>query len=148
MKCALNTNKSRIAFLRGAGAKIGDKCIIRDITALGSEPWLVEIGDNVSFSSNVKIITHDGSVARLYHMELTERQYDYFGQVKIGSNCFLGMNSIILKNVTVGNNVIIGAGSIVTKSIPDNCIVCGVPAKIIGTVNDFTEKTKHFLMTP
>jgi acetyltransferase-like isoleucine patch superfamily enzyme len=52
---------------------------------------------------------------------------------KIGNNCFIGINSIIMPGVTIGNEVIIGAGSVVTKNIPDNCIAAGNPAKIIKT---------------
>lgn len=49
----------------------------------------------------------------------------------IGNNVVLGANVNILGDITIGNNVIIGAGSVVTKSIPDNAIVAGNPAKII-----------------
>lgn len=48
----------------------------------------------------------------------------------------------ILKNVTIGDNVIIGIGSVVTKDIPDNSIAVGIPAKIIGTYDDYYKKRK------
>jgi serine O-acetyltransferase len=51
--------------------------------------------------------------------------------VSIGDNCYLGLGVKIFGSVTIGNNVIIGANSVVTKDIPDNCIVGGIPARII-----------------
>lgn len=140
------SNERRINYLRQLGANIGEDCIIRDIVTLGSEPYLVEIGDNTSFSGGVKISTHDGSIARLYYMGLTEKKYDSFGKVKIGKNCFIGMNSLILKNVTIGDNCIIGAGSVVTRSIPSNSVACGVPAKVVGSVSEFARKNNGFLV--
>lgn len=49
----------------------------------------------------------------------------------IGDNVTLGANVTVIGDITIGNNVLIGAGSVVVKSIPDNCVVAGVPAKII-----------------
>ena len=40
-------------------------------------------------------------------------------------------NAVVAGGITVGNNVTIGAGSVVLKDVPDNCLVAGVPAKII-----------------
>lgn len=53
----------------------------------------------------------------------------------IGDNVSLGCNVVVIGNVTIGNNVIIGAGSVVTKSIPDNCIVVGNPARVIKSLD-------------
>ena len=53
----------------------------------------------------------------------------------IGDNVTLGANVVIIGNITIGNNVIVGAGSVVTKDIPDNSIVVGNPARIIGLNN-------------
>ena len=50
---------------------------------------------------------------------------------KIGNYVYISSGVRIIGNVTVGNNVIIGANSVVTKDISDNCIVAGVPAKIL-----------------
>lgn len=54
--------------------------------------------------------------------------------VKIKKNAFIGGSSIILKGVTIGENSIIGAGSVVTKSVPDNEIWGGNPAKFIRNI--------------
>lgn len=52
--------------------------------------------------------------------------------VIIGENCYIGLGAKIFAPVTIGDNVIIGANSVVVKDIPDNAIVSGIPAKIIG----------------
>ena len=144
LKLFLRSNSKRIQYLRKSGAKIGTNCNIASVEILGSEPYLVEIGDNVYFSGcNVKLLTHDGGTMQLSYMGLTDKKYDNFGKIKIGNNCFIGVESIILKNVTIGNNCIIGAGAIVTKSIPDNCVVAGVPAKIVCSVEEYYEKNKN-----
>jgi len=53
----------------------------------------------------------------------------------------------VLPNVKIGNKVIIGAGSIVTKDIPDNSVAVGNPARVIGTYDDYVEKSKKQLET-
>ena len=138
----LRSEEKRIKYLRDAGAKIGKGCHIGRIDALGTEPYLVEIGDHVYLSSGVSILTHDGGTAQLHYMGLTDKKYDIFGKTKIGSNCFIGAGSIILKNVTLGDNCVIGAGSVVSKSIPAGSVAAGVPAKVIGTVEEYYEKNK------
>jgi len=56
------------------------------------------------------------------------------GEVVIGNNVWLGDKVAVLSGVHIGNNVIVGANSVVTKSIPDNCMVAGVPAQIIKRI--------------
>jgi maltose O-acetyltransferase len=51
--------------------------------------------------------------------------------VIIGDNVWIGERAIILKGVNIGDNAIVAAGSVVTKSIPNNSLVAGNPAKII-----------------
>ena len=50
----------------------------------------------------------------------------------IKNNVDFGANVCCFGNITIGNNAIIGAGAVVTKDVPDNAIVAGNPAKIIG----------------
>ena len=51
------------------------------------------------------------------------------------NNVDFGANVCCFGNITIGNNVVIGAGSVVTKDVPDNAIVAGNPARIIGYRN-------------
>ena len=60
--------------------------------------------------------------------------------IKIGDDVWIGGNCTILPGVTIGNNVIIAAGSVVTKDIPDNCVVAGVPSKVIRKLYDDIER--------
>ncbi len=53
------------------------------------------------------------------------------GNCKIGAYSLIGTNAALLPHVTLGQNVIVGAGAVVTKDVPDNCVVVGVPAKVI-----------------
>ena len=85
------------------------------------------IGDNTVFAPGVKIISsnHD-------HQDLDK--FIPKEEIKIGRNCWIGANAIILPGVKLGDHVVIGAGSVVTQDIPYHSIAAGNPAKIIRTI--------------
>lgn len=121
------------------GVKIGENCRIMDrrLGLFGGEPYLIQVGNDVTFAEGIKLITHDGGTGVLrnkYH------GINIFGEILIHDNCFIGVSSIILPNVEIGPNSVIGAGSVVTKSVPPNCVVAGVPAKIVCTLAEYEEK--------
>ncbi|WP_411895341.1 acyltransferase [Winogradskyella sp. A2] len=88
------------------------------------------IGENVTITTGTKIINH---FPILSSNGVTEYST---GDITIGDNVFIGMNSLIIKPVTIGNGAVIGAGSVVTKDIPEKAIVGGNPAKIIDYIKD------------
>jgi len=55
------------------------------------------------------------------------------GRPIIGNNVLIGCHAIVLGPVHIGDNAVIGAGSVVIHDVPENTIVAGNPAKIIGT---------------
>ncbi|MBL0095879.1 MAG: hypothetical protein IPP46_04855 [Bacteroidetes bacterium] len=55
--------------------------------------------------------------------------------IHIGKNCWIGAKVTILDGVQIGANSIIAAGAVVTKSMPDNAVIGGVPAKVIRLRN-------------
>ena len=57
------------------------------------------------------------------------------GRPTIGDNVYLGANVTIIGPVHIGNNVKVGAGAVVVTDVPDNCVVGGVPAKIIKYID-------------
>ncbi|AWW32522.1 serine acetyltransferase [Echinicola strongylocentroti] len=56
-------------------------------------------------------------------------------EVNIGDNCYIGTGVTILGPINIGNNVTIAAGSVVTQDVPDNCIIGGIPAKVLKHKN-------------
>tara|TARA_Y100000766_G_scaffold282832_2_gene297008 strand:- start:1130 stop:1717 length:588 start_codon:yes stop_codon:yes gene_type:complete len=66
---------------------------------------------------------------------------DYYkrGKPVLGNNVFVGAGAKILGDIEIGNNVVIAANSVVISSIPDNCSVVGIPAKIVsrGVTSDY-----------
>ena len=130
--------------LRKKGMRIGENCTIYVPTKTSideTRPWMIQIGDNVEITEGVTILTHG------YEWSVFKQLYGDImgscGQVFIGNNCFIGMNTTILKDVIIGENCIIGANSVVTAGCyPDNSLIVGAPAKVVGNVNDYYEKRK------
>ncbi len=53
------------------------------------------------------------------------------GKISLGKSVWIGANSVVLKNIEIGDHAVVGAASVVTKSVPDNSVVAGNPAKKI-----------------
>jgi acetyltransferase-like isoleucine patch superfamily enzyme len=131
----------RADFYKKQGVRMGNNCQVFSGVGFGSEPYLVKLGDNVKITSGTSFITHDGGIEVLRNMELLPNA-DYFGEINIGNNVFIGNRCIILPGVNIGDNVVIGAGSVVTRNIPSNSVCAGVPAKVIKTIDEYYEKLK------
>lgn len=97
--------------------------------------WLIEIGDNVTMAPRVHILCHDASTKIFLN-------YTKIGRVTIGSNVFIGAESVVLPGVTIGDNVIIGANSTVTHDIPSGSVAAGSPARVLCTLEEYLNKEK------
>jgi putative colanic acid biosynthesis acetyltransferase WcaB len=103
--------------------------------------WLlgIEIPENTKIGSGLQVwhgaglvINHQaviGSNVLLRHCVTIGNKGEGTGVPILGNNVQVGANSVIIGEITIGNNVVIGAGSVVTKSIPNNCVAYGNPAK-------------------
>ena len=92
----------------------------------------IYVGDYTQFGPNVVLATAGHPILP----ELREQGYQYNAPVRVGRNCWLGANVVVVPGVTIGDNVVVGAGSVVTKDLPDNVIAVGNPCKILREVND------------
>lgn len=123
-------------YLRKQGSQIGTGCTIIP-TSLGTEPYLVRIGDRVGIASGVSFITHDGGPF-IFRKEVPDLQV--FGPIVIEDDCLIGQNAVLFPNIRIGPNSIVGAGSVVISDVPPNAIVMGVPARKFGDVERYKEK--------
>jgi acetyltransferase-like isoleucine patch superfamily enzyme len=93
----------------------------------------ITIGSNVLIASKVFITDHShGEIGpEALRVPPPARKLVSKGPVIIEDNVWIGEGVAILPNVRIGRNAIIGANAVVTRDIPENCVVGGVPARII-----------------
>jgi acetyltransferase-like isoleucine patch superfamily enzyme len=102
------------------GVVVGDDCKIRPFVFI---PTGVTIEDNVFIGPNVTF-TNDRYPKVHGEWKLLE--------TKVKQGAAIGANSVVLPGVTIGENALVGAGCVVSKDVPDNAVVVGIPAKIVG----------------
>lgn len=79
----------------------------------------VTVGNGCIFGSNTFIYDHDH---RFSKAGVCKSEYSH-SAVRIGDNCWIGANVVILKGTTIGDNCIVGAGTVLGGKIPSNSIV-------------------------
>lgn len=100
----------------------------------------VKIHDNVAIAADVEFTGHD-IIHWVFDGIEGKRVYkEFYGCIEIHENCFIGAGARILPNVSIGPNAIVAAGAVVNKDVPPGTIVGGVPAKVIGSFEDFKQK--------
>lgn len=93
----------------------------------------IKIGNYVDIGANTVIMDSDAHSLNYHDRRDTHKDISNKNDkpVIIGDDVLIGANCIILKGVTIGNRCVVGAGAVVTRSIPDDSIVAGNPAKIV-----------------
>ena len=100
----------------------------------------ITLGKNVLIGDHVSIYDHD-HVAEKKGVPIANQGYDA-DAVVIKDYAWIGSHVVVTKGVTIGENSVVAAGAVVTKSIPDNEVWGGVPARKIKTVGN-DERAKH-----
>lgn len=123
----------------GAYIRIGDHVGISGATIYARKG--IEIGDYTDIGGNVKILDNDFHPidAETRNQVTIEGHGDDLDlipsrPIKIGKNCFIGVNSIILKGTELGDNCVVGAGAVVSGKFPANSVIVGNPARVIKTL--------------
>lgn len=88
----------------------------------------IYIGDGV-------LIGHGVVLATLNHdLDPAKRQQLHPAPIRIGNGVWIGANATVTAGVTVGENAVIAAGAVVNRDVPANCVVGGVPARLIKKI--------------
>jgi len=99
-------------------------------------PQLIKFHSNIMVGAGVRFITHDAAHTVLNRMQIGSFS-EKVGCIEVMDNVFIGADTTILANVRIGANVIIGANSLVNKDCEPNGVYAGIPARRIGTFDDF-----------
>jgi len=134
----------------GGSIALGDGVEIWPGVILTSHGGTIEIGDRVyigpycvfygqgglRIGHDTMIATHSVVIPSNHGFELSEvpiqnQPLRNLG-IEIGEDCWLGCGVRVLDGVKLGKGCVIGAGAVVTRSVPENAIAKGVPARVTG----------------
>ena len=118
--------------IQGASIEIGDNVGISGATIYARSKII--IGDNTNIGGNVKILDNDFHPVDAKARLLDDKDQIGTAPVRIGKNCFIGCNVLILKGSEIGDNCVVGAGAVVSGKFEANCVIAGNPAKIIKRI--------------
>ncbi len=99
----------------------------------------IYIGDNTCIGGNSKILDNDfhpiefEARNQLSVMKDGPVENDLIPskEVKIGKNCFIGCNAIILKGTVLGDGCVVGAGAVVSGEFEEGTVIGGNPARVL-----------------
>lgn len=142
----------------GSGTKIWHFCHVQKGASVGSN---CSLGQNVNVSNNVTIgndckiqnnvsiyegVTLEDGVfcgpSCVFTNDLTPRArypkgHENYKKTIVKEGASIGANATIVCGHTVGKCAMVAAGAVVTKDVPDYALVAGIPAKVIGKVDEY-----------
>jgi len=86
----------------------------------------VTIGDRCAIAAGTRLVTptHDYNVLPISSVGINR-------DIVIGEDVWVGTAAIILPGVTIHDGAVVAAGAVVAKDVPPDCVVGGVPARVI-----------------
>lgn len=115
----------KLIFLRASGVKIGKNTMISLGAKIDLRRGKIVIGNHCLITHGCYILSHDGAA------HVINPKDNGTGYVNIGNHVFIGVNTVVMRNVTIGSHSIIGACSVVNSDIPEGVVAAGNPIRII-----------------
>jgi acetyltransferase-like isoleucine patch superfamily enzyme len=111
---------------------IGAGCFLNRNTMLAAQER-IEIGDHTMLANGCFV----GDAEHRYDdpdTPVTWQGFSSKGPVRIGANCWFGVNCAVTGGTEIGDRCVVGANSVVTGDVPAGTIVAGAPARVIRKV--------------
>ncbi|MGB3374674.1 MAG: DapH/DapD/GlmU-related protein [Microbacterium sp.] len=89
----------------------------------------ITIGDRASVGMRVMFVTSTHRIGP-HHHRAGAGSWQPQGIV-VGDGAWIGAGAVILPGVTIGAGAVVAAGAVVTKSVPEDAVSAGVPARTI-----------------
>jgi acetyltransferase-like isoleucine patch superfamily enzyme len=139
----------------GAGAIVGDQAFVRERAVVGERSVVgrgsavdndVTIGDRVRIQTGVYLTAYStveddvfvGPTVSTYNDDTMARHDDAY-EIRgctLRRASRIGGGAKLRPGIEVGEEAFVAMGSVVTRDVPARRIVMGVPARVVGTVDD------------
>ena len=123
-------------------------------------PFYTDFGKNISIGKDVfinsgchfqdqggitigdgSLIGHNVVLATINHdLDPRNHRKNHYAPITIGNHVWIGSNATILPGVTIGNWAVVAAGAVVAKDVPAYTAVGGIPAKVLKTMENESDK--------
>jgi len=128
--CGIHIGKGSVINMRQHFIMLSGKIVIGNYCHINQGCLLdgrgtITIGDCVSISHNVSIITGSHDISDQYFKSFVK-------PVNIEDHVWIGVNATILPGIKIGKGAVICAGAVVTKDVNDYAVVAGIPARQIA----------------
>ena len=129
-----------------SGAIIGERCSLGQNVNVSNN---VVIGNDCKIQNNVAVyegVTVENGVflgpSCVFTNDLTPRArypkgHDNYKKTLIKEGASIGANATVVCGHTIGKCAMVAAGAVITKDVPDYALVAGIPAKIVGKVDEY-----------
>ncbi len=143
----------------GNGVQTGHSVLIREDSSVGDRTLIgthsivdgrVKIGREVSIQSGVYIPPMSEIGDRVFlapFVVITNDKYPPSRKllgVKIEDDAVIGANSVLVSGVRIGEGAVVASGAVVTRDVQPRKVVMGVPARVVGTREEYDEKRRGY----
>ena len=104
------------------GMKIGPGLLL-------AHPGGVTMGGGLTIGTNVSLA--GGVTCAMRYPDPEDLPLQEYATILDGA--IIGAHAVLVGGVTVGRNALVGANSVVLSDVPDDAVVIGNPAKLVGT---------------
>jgi acetyltransferase-like isoleucine patch superfamily enzyme len=127
----------------GGGIRLGPDCRVNLGVQMVSYQAPIEIGTDVGLSAHSLLYSYNHGIAP--GTPYMKQPLETRGPIVIEDHAWVGMGSIVLSGVHIGKHAVVAAGSVVTHDVPANTVVGGVPARVLGTRDEFSSQARKLV---
>ncbi len=123
----------KIKVRRGAKLKIGNNVKLNYNCIIVCHDQ-IEIGEGTEFGPSVLLYDHDHNYKDGFYADSNKESY-ISKPIKIGKNCWIGANTVVLRGTEIGDNCVVGAGCVLNGKYESNTVIVQKRETMVKIIN-------------